>query len=200
MLAEALALDVEARTPTVAALLAGLRRIQSGRERLLDGRYELLRPLGVGGRAEVMLAHHRLAGRDVALKRLHAGRQTEEERARLRREARVLAELRHPAFPSLYDVHEHDGQLYLAMEFMQGERAGNLVQQPLCPAHVLAVGIQLADALVALHSLGVNELAHALLAALHPDPLHRFDAPGLLARLTEAAELQAAEDRGPEPS
>ena len=155
VLAEALALDVDARTPTIASLLASLRRVQSGRERLLDGRYELLRPLGVGGRAEVLLAHHRLAGRDVALKRLHAGRQTDEERARLRREARVLAELRHPAFPTLYDVHEHDGQLYLAMEFAQGERAGNFVQRPLCPAHVLAVGIQLAEALVALHSLGV---------------------------------------------
>ena len=311
VLAEALALDVDARTPTIASLLAGLRRVQGGRERLLDGRYELLRPLGVGGRAEVMLAHHRLAGRDVALKRLHPGRQTEEERARLRQEARVLAELRHPAFPTLHDVHEHDGQLYLAMEFAQGERAGSFVQRPLCPAHVLAAGIQLAQALVALHTLGVvhrdihgsnvlidfaagpitrplirlldlgmcellpawfarvcrygtppehrvalgtggleqfawtapearcervwtekadvwsaglllyqlltghrpspagsseppvsphrwiscnNELAHTLLAALHPDPSQRLDAPGLLTRLTEAAELQAADD------
>ncbi len=39
-----------------------------------------------------------------------------------------------------------------------------------------------------------NELAHTLLAALHRDPSHRLDAPGLLARLAEAAELQAAED------
>ena len=311
VLAAALALDVDARTSTIASLLAGLRSVRDERQRLLDGRYELLCPLGIGGRAEVMLAHHRLAGRDVALKRLHPGRQTDEERARLRREARILAELSHPAFPTLYDVHEHDGQLYLAMEFAQGERAGNFVQRPLCPAHVLAAGIQLAQALVALHTLGVvhrdihgsnvlidfaagpitrplirlldlgmcellpawfarvcrygtppehrvalgtggleqfawtapearcervwtekadvwsaglllyqlltghrpspagsseppvsphrwiscnNELAHTLLAALHPDPSQRLDAPGLLTRLTEAAELQAADD------
>lgn len=155
VLAAALAADPEARTPTIVALREGLLRVRdaSGEGPLLDGRYELLRRLGAGGKAEVWLAHHRPTRRDVALKLLT--RRTDEEVARLHREAQVLARLRHPAFPQVYDLHEHGEQAYLVLERVAGERAGRYIEHRLSPAHVIEIGVQLARALIHAHSLGV---------------------------------------------
>ncbi|MEZ4357010.1 MAG: serine/threonine-protein kinase, partial [Myxococcota bacterium] len=157
VLSAALAADPAARTESVPALLDGLRRTldESGPAPLFDGRYELLRPLGAGAKGEVVLAHHRRSRRDVALKLLHVDRQTTEEQQRMRREAQVLSLLRHPAFPTLHDLHEHAGRVYLAMELVAGQRASKFRDAPLSPAHVIEVGIQLAQALLALRELGV---------------------------------------------
>ncbi|HEY8379471.1 MAG TPA: protein kinase [Nannocystis sp.] len=157
VLAAALHGDADERTPSIDALLAGLRRVRDDGERapLFDGRYELIRPLGSGAKAEVFLAHHRQAGRDLALKILDHKHKSGEERERMRREARVLSLLRHPAFPALYDFHEHDGRMYLALELVTGQIATKYDDNPLRPAHVIEIGIQLAQALIALHELGV---------------------------------------------
>lgn len=158
VLAVALAADPDARTPTIDALLAELRRVrdQSGPTPLFDKRYVLLRRIGAGGKAEIWLAHHRRARRDVALKLLT--RKSGEELVRLGREAQVLSALstaHHPAFPLLFDAHEEGKDPYLALEFFPSERASKYIDNPLSPAHVIEIGVQLARALIALRELGV---------------------------------------------
>jgi tRNA A-37 threonylcarbamoyl transferase component Bud32 len=82
------------------------------------GRFELLRPLGAGGMGEVYAAHDPLLGRDVAVKLLHA--RSAVARELLLREGQGLARLSHPNVVPVYDLGEHDGRVYLAMELVDG--------------------------------------------------------------------------------
>jgi serine/threonine protein kinase len=163
VVANALALDADERLPTAETLLRGLERVREAHRsgastRLLDGRYELIKVLGMGGSAEVHLAHHHGLRLDVALKVLCKERQTPEWRTRMEREARVLAAATHPALPRVYDLRiDESGGGYLAMEFAQGKRAGAYCDEKnrLSPRDVIACGLQLVDALDALHRMGV---------------------------------------------
>ncbi len=66
-------------------------------DRLVDNRYEIVRPLGSGGVADVYLVHDEVLDRDVALKMLNRERSGDEEFVeRFRREARSAAALSHP--------------------------------------------------------------------------------------------------------
>ncbi len=86
------------------------------------GRYVVLAKLGEGTMGEVFAAYDPELDRKVALKLLahrhgrHAG-----ARARLRREAQALAKLEHPNVVTVYDVGEHEGQLFIGMEFVPGQ-------------------------------------------------------------------------------
>lgn len=88
--------------------------------------YQLLRSLGAGGMGEVWLAEREYDGfrQRVALKFLHRdGWRQAERQARFRAERRILAGLDHPHIARLYDAGaQPDGTLYLAMEYVEGER------------------------------------------------------------------------------
>jgi tetratricopeptide (TPR) repeat protein len=83
--------------------------------------YEILGELGRGGMGVVYKARHVALKRVVALKMLrdgiHAGA---EERARFRLEAEAVARLQHPNVVQIYEVGEHDGRPFFAMEFVDG--------------------------------------------------------------------------------
>lgn len=86
------------------------------------GRYVVLSKIGAGGMGEVFLALDPELDRKVALKLLRAGG-TElipEAQARLLREAQALARLNHPHVVAIHDVGEHQGAIWLAMEYVQG--------------------------------------------------------------------------------
>ena len=154
VLAAALAPDADAR-PTLAAMVADLVRLRDADVgRLLQGRYELLCPLGRGAKAEVWRAGQRFTGRDVVVKRLHA-RATEDDAIRLHHEGQILTALDHPAFPILLDAFEAEGRLHLVMTLARGDQALTFTKDPLSPAQVCAVGIELLRGLLALHRLGV---------------------------------------------
>ncbi|HKQ20298.1 MAG TPA: protein kinase, partial [Candidatus Eisenbacteria bacterium] len=81
------------------------------------GPYEVLGPLGAGGMGEVWRARDSRLGRDVAIKTLPAELSRDPELlARLQREARLLASLRHPGINTIYGLEEIDGQRYLVLE------------------------------------------------------------------------------------
>ena len=80
------------------------------------GRYVIERVLGAGGMGIVYAAHDPELKRTVAVKLLRGGMQD-----RLRREAQTLAQLAHPNVVAVFDVGEHDGRLFLAMEHVAGE-------------------------------------------------------------------------------
>ena len=82
------------------------------------GRYRLGEVLGVGGMGHVHRAHDPKLRRDVAIKLVHHS--SVRARQRMRREAQAMAQLSHPNVLPVYDVAEHDGQLFIAMELVEG--------------------------------------------------------------------------------
>jgi len=87
------------------------------------GRFHVLELVGRGGMSVVVSAHDPRLGRDVAIKLVGpAGDEGShgEFRARLMREARAMAQLRHSNVVAVYEVGEHRGQVFLAMELLPG--------------------------------------------------------------------------------
>ena len=120
--------------------------------------YRVLSVLGEGGMGIVYEAEDTRLGRHVALKLLpdHLPRDPTAFQ-RLQREARAACRLNHPNICTIYEIEEDDGQPVIVMELLEGEslkvRLGGGRAIPL--AEALDLGIQLADALEAAHTLGI---------------------------------------------
>ena len=99
------------------------------------GAYEIVSPIGAGGMGEVYRARDRRLGRDVAIKVLSpVFAMDAERRARFEREAQTVATLSHPHIVSVFDTGEHEGQIFVVMELLQGES----LRERLAPAVVAA--------------------------------------------------------------
>ena len=86
------------------------------------GRYQVLETIGHGGMGTVYAAYDEQLDRKVAIKvLLEDGTFEQEDHARLIREAQALARLSHPNVVAVHEVGEHDGDLFLAMEFVRGD-------------------------------------------------------------------------------
>src|SRR5436309_15199656 len=86
------------------------------------GPYEILSAIGAGGMGEVYKARDTRLDRIVAIKVLPAHLADKSElRERFEREARTIANLKHPHICTLYDVGHQDGINYLVMEYLEGE-------------------------------------------------------------------------------
>ena len=120
------------------------------------GRYEILRPLGSGGMADVYLARDPALGREVALKLPKLERLTAEGLARFRGEAQAVARLEHPAIVPLYDYGDHDGRPYLVMRYMPGgSLADRIDRRGATLPDTLAVIDRIAAALDYAHTQGI---------------------------------------------
>jgi len=86
------------------------------------GHYTIEEPIGKGGMGEVYRARDTTLDRDVAIKVLPEELSRDKERMeRFKREARLLAQLNHKNIATLHGLEEHDGQLFLVMELVEGE-------------------------------------------------------------------------------
>ena len=122
---------------------------------LLDGRYRVLRHLGSGGMASVLLCQDERLGRQVAVKRLHADSPADVEQ-RFVREARLGALLNHPNIVSVYDTATDSEGVLIVMEYVAGEAlSGTLKRGPLRPERVGLMVRDLGAALDHLHGHGV---------------------------------------------
>jgi hypothetical protein len=88
-------------------------------------RYQLLEVIGAGGMGVVYTAHDPQLNRKVALKLVRASSAKPEiaakSRARLLREAQAMAQLAHPNVVAVYDAGTHEGQVFVAMELVEGD-------------------------------------------------------------------------------
>ncbi len=134
--------------------------------------YEILGELGRGGTGVVYKARHLGLNRLVALKMLRAeSLETPQERDRFRNESEAMARIEHPNVVRVYEVGEHEGRPYFAMELVTGgsleQRLGG-VPQP--PARSARLAETLARAVHAAHALRLvhRDLkpANVLLAAV----------------------------------
>jgi eukaryotic-like serine/threonine-protein kinase len=121
------------------------------------GPYRILEKLGKGGMGEVYRARDSRLERDVALKVLPAGATSDDAaRTRLVREARLASKLNHPHICTIYEVGDADGQVFIAMELVEGlSLSARLADGPLPLKQVVRYGKQLADALAHAHARGV---------------------------------------------
>ncbi|CAN5866181.1 serine/threonine-protein kinase [soil metagenome] len=113
--------------------------------------YTIIRLLGAGGMGEVYLAAHPRLPREDALKVLPASVTTDREfRERFEREADMVAALWNPHIVGVHDRGEFDGQLWIAMDYVDGTDAAELLRQHpqgLPPTDVLTIVNAVADAL-----------------------------------------------------
>lgn len=120
---------------------------------LINGRYRILRTVGVGGMGSVYAAQDERLGRQVALKLLRADLATDTRaRERFLREAQIAAQLRHPHIVRTYDVGESPEGPYLVQELLDGDTLDAIL--PLPPAQAADTIDQTADALSYIHGLG----------------------------------------------
>ncbi len=121
------------------------------------GPYRVLEPVGKGGMGAVYRAEHAMLGRTVALKVLPRALATDAEFVeRFKREAQVLAKLRHPNIVEVHDLGVAGDTYYFAMEFVEGTTLRSvLASKALTPDRALAMVPKLCDALEAAHAQGV---------------------------------------------
>ena len=121
------------------------------------GRFEVLGELGAGGMGSLWRARDPKLGRDVAIK-LVAERfsDSREHRVRFEQEARAASALNHPNIITIYDVGEHDGVPYIAMELIEGQNLRDFVaERPRSLRRLLEIACQIADGLAAAHEQGI---------------------------------------------
>lgn len=92
------------------------------------GKYELQDHLGRGSMAHVYRAWHPVLNRAVALKVLHAHLVDPHDETRFRREARAIANLRHPNIIQVHDFDVQDGRCYLVLEYVAGPTLAERLQ------------------------------------------------------------------------
>lgn len=167
---------------------------------ILGDKYTVIRELGRGAFAHVWLAQDNAVGGPVAIKELRRSEfsqsEFDEQFRRFQREARIGRSLRHPNIVEVYTVEQWDGDILLVMEYVPGETlAERLARQGTLSLEADAeIGIQLCDALEAVHS-------HSL-SIVHRDMkpsnvlLAEGAGGGLLAKLTDFGLAQLAGESG----
>lgn len=119
-------------------------------------RYQILREIGRGGMGVVYLARDPLLQRDVALKVITPDFLGSEAVERFKREARVVANMDHPAIVGVHDIGEHGGSLFFVMPYVAGTNLRSFIKEgALSLGDVLDIGIQVAEALEYSHSKDV---------------------------------------------
>jgi len=120
------------------------------------GRYAVTGILGEGGMGVVYAAHDDRLGRPVAIKMIKGSVSDPDAAERMRREARAAAKVNHPAICQLYEIGEENGELFLAMELLQGESlAARISRGPIAVPEVGSIAIGMLAGVEALHAQGL---------------------------------------------
>jgi len=123
----------------------------------LLGHYRVVAKIGEGGMGVVYRGHDEVLHRDVALKVVKKDAQLDLVGGKtLLHEARASSSLSHPNICAIYEVGETNGELYIAMELVEGNTLKVLIGETGLPAEsVLRYGVQIASALGRAHDKGI---------------------------------------------
>jgi serine/threonine protein kinase len=131
---------------------------EPGGKQVIAGRYSLLGAIGQGAMSHVHLARDEQDGRQVAIKWLSPSRRSSDAyRTRLRLEAELLAQVRHPHVVQLFDFGMDEDIPYLVLEVLNGETLLEYLDRcgPMPLSMALPLIVQLASALQAVHGAGL---------------------------------------------
>ncbi len=119
--------------------------------------YKILEKLGEGGMGVVYKAEDTKLNRTVALKFLPTNQlATDDEKQRFEQEAKAAAQLSHANIATVYEINEHEGQTFIAMEFIEGETIAEMVKdRPLKIKDAIKIAQQIAEGLHCAHELGI---------------------------------------------
>ena len=120
------------------------------------GHYAIERKLGEGGMGVVYAARDERLERTVALKTMSSMATDDSARKRFWREARAAASVNHPNICQIYEIGEHEGELFIAMELLEGETlAERLRGRAMAPSTAVPIALGMLSALAALHARGI---------------------------------------------
>jgi len=124
---------------------------------VIAGKYQILEPIGRGGMGVVYKAEDTKLQRTVALKFLPEELAHDHQAVeRFQREARAASALNHPHICTIYDIDEHEGQHFIALEFLDGKTLREyLLGKRLEVDQIVDLGIQVAGGLEAAHARGI---------------------------------------------
>ena len=133
-------------------------RVELAVDRVIDQRYKITEPSGVGGSSQVYLACDNTLRREVAIKILDPQAASDGQLRKLFvREAQALAKLSHPHVVSVFDVGEVDGLPYIVMEHLPGHSLKQAIEQggPMAVADAVRLATEIASGLAFAHSRGI---------------------------------------------
>ena len=117
--------------------------------------YHILEKLGEGGMGVVYKAEDTKLKRTIALKFLPPElAASAQDKARFVQEAQAASALNHPNVCTIHDIQEHDGQMFIVMEFVDGQTLREKMSS-INPAKAIDVGVQIAEGLSAAHEKGI---------------------------------------------
>ncbi len=120
------------------------------------GPYEILSPLGAGGMGEVYRARDPRLERDVAIKVLPEHFDDTDSLSRFQTEAKAIAALSHPNIVSIFDTGQHEDQLYVVTELLEGETMrARLRNGPFGMRKAAEHAARVAQGLAAAHEKGI---------------------------------------------
>jgi serine/threonine-protein kinase len=119
--------------------------------------YKILEKIGEGGMGEVHLAEDTKLKRQVALKFLSSKSISgEEDKSRFMREAQAAAALNHSNIATIFEIDEHEGNMFIAMEYVEGQNLKQLLESgPLKLRDVIKISSQIAEGLQAAHARNI---------------------------------------------
>jgi len=137
--------------------VSGCGIIRKAMEGLRISHYRILRHLGSGGMGEVYAAEDEQLRREVAIKFIPREKAADEQtRRRFEREAQAASALNHPNICTIFEISEHEGQLFLVMELLEGADLRRLCWAGVTEtSKLLKWGVEIADALAAAHARGI---------------------------------------------
>ncbi|HEY2001303.1 MAG TPA: protein kinase, partial [Acidobacteriaceae bacterium] len=159
---------------------------------VLAGRFHIEARLGAGGMGEVYRARDTTLRRLVAIKRTQRAA-TEADRKRFLHEGQRASALNHPGIAAIYDVFTDAGEVYLVMEYIEGETLRARLARPISESEFRRIATESAAALAAAHDKGI------LHRDIKPENIMLTNAgthPGQVKLLDFGLAQQAADDTG----